>query len=185
MTLNMRKQIFLLFLLCSSLPLTAQNNIEIPVKEGTDVIWKNPESAYYSALWQTEVLTNVSKPTLVVFKPSRATHNGTAVIIAPGGGLYALSITSEGYDVAKWLASRGITAFVLKYRLVPTGKDGVAEIGNLMVNNPEKLSTEVAKIMPLSINDGLNALTYVRENADFYDLNPTKIGFMGFLQVVP
>ncbi|MFX8331602.1 hypothetical protein ABTL50_19420, partial [Acinetobacter baumannii] len=56
-------------------------------------------------------------PTLNVFLPDPAVANGTSVVICPGGGFIALSINSEGYDVAKWLTKKGVTCFVLKYRL--------------------------------------------------------------------
>src|SRR5688500_919105 len=63
--------------------------------------------------WQTRVVYNVSKPTLTVFQPPEGKANGTAVIIAPGGAFHALSIDSEGFDVAKWLVQKGVTCFVL------------------------------------------------------------------------
>src|SRR5689334_11346626 len=81
------------------------------------------EKAYFSHVWNTDVVTNVTKPTLTVYKPSGGSGNGNAVVVCPGGGFMALSITSEGIDVAKWLAARGMTAFVLKYRLAHTEGD--------------------------------------------------------------
>jgi len=115
-----------------------------------------------------------------IFKPSEKNNTGTAVIIAPGGGLYAHSIKSEGLDVANWLVKKGITAFVLKYRLVPTAEDGVAEITKLSSSNPSKISKEVSKVLPLAITDGLHAITYVRNHAKEHGIDPHKIGFMGF-----
>src|SRR5262245_36985277 len=75
--------------------------------------WKHQEKEYFSSIWNTQVVTNVVNPTLTVFSPETDKANGTAVIICPGGGFHALSINSEGIDVAKWLAARGVTAFVL------------------------------------------------------------------------
>src|SRR5882757_4756606 len=86
-----------------------------------------PEKEYFSKNWNTEVVANVTKPTLTVFKPSPDLRNGTAVVICPGGGFMALSINSEGIDVAKYLAAKGVTAFVLKYRLAHTGEDAAQE----------------------------------------------------------
>lgn len=157
----------------------SQEIIELPNKGSEHIVWEHEEKEYFSKIWQTQVVTNVSKPTMQVFKPKN-TNTGVAVIVAPGGALYAHSINSEGNDVGKWLAEKGITAFVLKYRLVPTGKDGVAEVTELTNTNPQKIGEEVAKVLPLSINDGLNAIAYVRENADKYSINTSKIGFMGF-----
>ena len=112
-----------------------------------------------------------------VFRPSPENNTGTAVIVAPGGALYALSIINEGSAVAEWLASKGITAFVLKYRLVPTGEDGTAEV---MTTPPATVLENVAEVLPFSITDGLNAITHVRENAATYGIDPNKIGFLGF-----
>ena len=79
--------------------------------------------------WQTKVVYNVSRPTLTVFVPETVKANGAAVIIAPGGAFHALSINSEGFDVARWLVQKGITCFVLKYRLVHSlTTDPVAEV---------------------------------------------------------
>jgi acetyl esterase/lipase len=158
----------------------AQEIIKLPNTGGENITWENPEREYFSEIWQTQVVTNVSKPTMQVFKPHKENNSGTAVIVAPGGGLYAHSINSEGNDVGRWLAEKGITVFVLKYRLVPTGEDGVKEISDLGASNPKKIGEEVAKVLPLSIQDGLNAISHVRENAKTYNINPAKIGFMGF-----
>ena len=94
-----------------------------------------PEKAYFSKLWNTEVVTNVTKPSLTVFKPSAEKKNGTAAVICPGGGFMALSITSEGTDVAKYLTERGVTTFVLKYRLAHTGEDATQEFANYLADH--------------------------------------------------
>ena len=154
----------------------SQEVIELPFKEAGQVKWIGDEKEYFSQIWQTQVVTNVSVPTMQVFKPDVTKSNGTSVIIAPGGGLYALSINSEGNEVAKWLNKKGITAFVLKYRLVPTGEDGVKEVMQI----GEKIIETVAPVLPLSIKDGLAAVEYVRKNSESLGIDPKKIGFMGF-----
>jgi len=156
----------------------AQEIIEIPHEKATGTTWEGGEKSYFSKLWDNPVVTNVSVPTMEVFRPEKP--NGTAVIIAPGGGLYALSIKSEGTDVAQWLAERGITAFVLKYRLVPTGEDGVQEISDDAANNPARIAERVAPVMPYSIADALAAISYLRKNANSFEIASDKIGFMGF-----
>jgi len=103
-------------------------------------------------------LRNVSSPSLKVYKPTKP--NGTSVIICPGGGYSILAINHEGYDVAEWFAERGITAFVLKYRL------------------PQAEMFTYKHIRPLE--DAQSAIAYVREHAKEYDLNSNKIGIMGF-----
>ena len=94
-------------------------------------MWRrvNVERRYLSEVWNTEVIANVVVPALVPVRPT-GEANGTAVVIAPGGGFFALSIESEGFGVAERLTAAGITAFVLQYRLVPGGHDPVAELGS-------------------------------------------------------
>ena len=160
--------------------LNAQEVIRLKFEKNTKVSYPNAEKKYYSEAWGTTVVTNVSEPSLTVFQPSEDKRNGSAVIIAPGGGLYGLSINSEGIDVAQWLVARGVTAFVLKYRLVPSGEDGTTEISELMATDPDALMKKVGEVLPYSVQDGLNAVAYVRENAEQYGIEKDKIGFMGF-----
>jgi acetyl esterase/lipase len=138
-----------------------------------------PEKAYFSKAWNTEVVSNVTKPSLLVFKPSGATKNGTAAVICPGGGFMALSITSEGTDLAKYLAERGVTSFVLKYRLAHTGDDATEEFATLYKDR-EKFRETVAKVIPLSVADGRAAMVYVKQHAAEYGVNPDHVGIIGF-----
>lgn len=172
----MHKIGLLLMMLFTAALISAQDIIKLPVTLHDDnVKWETAEREYYSPIWATEVITNVSSPEMHVYRPDNP--NGTAVIIAPGGGLYAQSIESEGRMVAKWLAERGVTGIVLKYRLVPTGEDGVAEISTEGV---DRLKERLTPVFPLSFSDGLNAVAYVREHAEELDVNPSQIGFLGF-----
>ena len=138
-----------------------------------------PEKEYFSKLWNTEVVTNVTKPTLTIFKPSPETKNGTAVVVCPGGGFMALSITSEGIDVAKYLAAKGVTAFVLKYRLAHTGEDATQEFTTLIADR-QKFGEIVGKVIPLSIADGQAAVVYVRQHASDFGVSPDRVGIIGF-----
>jgi acetyl esterase/lipase len=127
-----------------------------------------------------KITLDVSKPTLVPYLPVKP--NGTAVIIAPGGAFHALAVGHEGADVAKWLNEKGVTAFVLKYRL---GHDDPAHPENnfvrlLQTGDFKKLDSINAVIVPLAMQDGLTAMKYVREHAAAYKIDPKKIGFMGF-----
>ncbi len=106
----------------------------------------------------TARITKVSKPELYVFKPKNPT--GTAVIICPGGGYTLLALDKEGLKVAKRFQEIGITAFVLKYRL------------------PSDLIMKDKTIGPLQ--DALQAIYLVRKNAASFDVNPAKVGIMGF-----
>ena len=105
-------------------------------------------------------IDKVSDPTLDFYPAPKEKSNGTAVVICPGGGYAVLAIDHEGAQVAKWFNSMGITAFVLKYRL-PSNK--------IMVDK---------SIAPLQ--DAQEALRIVRRNAKEWNINPDKIGIMGF-----
>jgi len=126
------------------------------------------------------IVFDVSKPSLTAFVPSNP--NGTAVIIAPGGAFHALAFDHEGTEVAKRLNAKGITAFVLKYRLA---HDDPAHPENnfstlLQNKNYKKLDSINAAVVPLAMQDGLTAVKYVRQHAADYKIDPNKIGFMGF-----
>lgn len=138
--------------------------------------WTHSEQESAQNLWNTRVVFNVADPTLTVFKPDPAKANGTAVIICPGGAFFALSIDSEGNDVARWLVERGVTCFVLKYRLVECKTDDpTREVGT---RGP--LDEVVAPIVPLALADGLAAVGHVRKQAATYGVNPERIGIIGF-----
>jgi dienelactone hydrolase len=87
--------------------------------------WTQKETLYEynSPIWNEMniALFNVVEPTLTVFLPSPEKVNGSAMIVCPGGGFTALSWDTEGLNVARKLAGKGITAFVLKYRIAYTG----------------------------------------------------------------
>lgn len=173
----MQKSLLIPFLMFVTISLCGQKVIQLPITEADESInWNKKEKQYFSKIWQTEVVTNVIKPTMQVFQPTAEKNTGAAVIICPGGGMYALSIESEGNQVAKWLAERGITAFVLKYRLVPTGEDATKEL----MEDGERVLLKAGNVLPLGISDGLNAIQYVRESAKKYGIFPNKIGIMGF-----
>ncbi len=90
-------------------------------------------------------------------------------VICPGGGFMALSINSESIDVAKYIAARGVTAFVLKYRLAHTGEYATQEFVEMFEDKP-KFQEMLAKVVPLSIADVLNTVTTfasMRRNVEF------------------
>ena len=130
-------------------------------------------------MWNTKVVYNVVHPTLTIFLPDAALANGTAVIICPGGGFHTLSINSEGYDVAEWLTKKGVTAFVLKYRLVHSlTDDPVKELMSKM--GKKEFDEENSLVIPLSIADGRAAIAFVRKHAVEYGISPDRIGIIGF-----
>ncbi len=158
----------------------SQEIVILPHENKTELEWQGSEKSTYSQQWQTELISNVSTPTLQIFRPAPSLNIGTSVVIAPGGGLRVLSINSEGVDVAKWLNTKGITAFVLKYRLLPENNGGLANETEDNQNASSAMTKKVTKVLELATSDGLNAMSYVRSNAKELGIDPNKIGFMGF-----
>ena len=119
----------------------------------------NEEQITANALVDT-VTRNVSIPTLTIFLPLKNLSKGSAVIICPGGGYGGLLTKPEGTDVARAFAKLGVAAFVLKYRL------------------PDDRIMEDKSIGPLQ--DALQALKMVHQNAGKWSIDTSKIGIMGF-----
>lgn len=128
----MIKYLTFIVLFCIHSTAFAEILIPLPYDKPENISWPNKEKEYYSDIWNTNAITNVSEPSMIMYKPTKEKNNGTSVILAPGGGIYALSIESEGRNIAKWLNEKGITVFILKYRLVPTGEDGIQDLINIV-----------------------------------------------------
>lgn len=154
--------------------------IKLPYETPDNVHWATPEREYFAKQWGGNAITNVSVPEMLMYQPSPEKNNGTSVILAPGGGIYALSVGQEGYNVAKYLTEKGVTVFILKYRLVPTGEDGIEDLIAIVNKDNNERIRLTKKVLPYSVNDGLNAVSYIRKNAKNLNVNPNKIGFIGF-----
>ncbi len=102
-------------------------------------------------------VTDVSDPTISIYKPDKP--NGTAVIVAPGGGYNILAIEHEGTQVCEWLNSMGVTGVLLKYRV------------------PDRKGTKQGEI---PLQDGQRAMGIVRHRAAEWGIKPDRIGFLGF-----
>lgn len=102
----------------------------------------------------------VTDPSLTVLLPPKEKATGTAVLICPGGGYGVLAFNHEGNDIAKWLNDNGIAGIILKYRL------------------PSDLIMKDKSIGPLQ--DAQEAMRIIRRNAASWDINPSKIGVIGF-----
>lgn len=129
------------------------------------------------------MVRNVTRPTLTPFFPKPGKANGAAVIVAPGGAFMGLAITHEGWDVARALADRGITAFVLKYRLIQTPADD-AEAGKFM---GQMMMKEIGSPMDGALlkqsfapADARAAIAMVRANAAKWKIDPARVGIIGF-----
>ncbi len=176
------KKILFFFVILSFRLIGSAQQITIPlyngIAPGTEG-WNWSEAVNDKNSWNTKVVYNVTQPSLTVFQPAPGIANGTAVVICPGGGFYALSINSEGYDVAEWLVKKGVTCFVLKYRLAHTqGTDPTEELNRVM--GTKEFETVTSKIIPMAVADGKAAISWVRKHAAEYKLISNRIGVMGF-----
>lgn len=109
--------------------------------------------------WDKKKVTNVTRPTLEVFRPEKDKDTGVAVIVCPGGGYQALMMDYEGEDVAHWLNTIGVTGIVLKYRVpAPQG---------------------APKWEP-ALQDAQRSVSIVRSNAKEWGIDPSRIGMLGF-----
>lgn len=120
-------------------------------------------------------VTNVTLPTLTVFRPEPGRVNGTAVIVVPGGEFQGLAIKLESTSTAQWLAARGITAFALKYRVKYTPGFELPA-GDRFDESEHTLATG----RRIAVADALQAMRYLRANAEDYDIDPDRIGMIGF-----
>ncbi len=100
--------------------------------------------------------TDPDPSSITAYLPAAGTATGTAVIVCPGGGYAHLSMEKEGSDVARWLNTSGVAAFVLKYRLGPK------------FHHPSQL------------DDAQAAIRIVRSQAASFGVLPNRIGIMGF-----
>ncbi len=126
-----------------------------------------------------KVIRNVSRPTLAAYLPDPAIAIGTAVIVCPGGAYHLLAFEHEGIEVARWLNTRGIAAFMLKYRLVQTGSD-FPQCVDEHLNDPHQMETLVEPLFPLITADGCQAVRLVRACAAEWGIAPDRIGMLGF-----
>ncbi len=99
--------------------------------------------------------TEADRPSVRIHLPAKEKSNGAAVVICPGGGYSIIAMDHEGSQVANWLNSRGIAAFVVRYRLSPYRH-------------------------PIPLNDAQRAIRYARANAEKLGISPHRIGVMGF-----
>jgi acetyl esterase/lipase len=106
-------------------------------------------------------VTSINQPSITPYLVRGAKAPTAAIIVAPGGGHALLSIEMEGYDVAKWLSGHGVAAFVLKYRLAK-------EKGSPYTVEGDEL------------NDMQRAIRLMRAHAADYNIDPDRVGVLGF-----
>ena len=137
----------------------------------TILLWPNgaPGSEGRSAEKETvrisehgdHVVSNVHAPSLTWYKPRPEQASGAAIVVMPGGGHTELWMDHEGYRVAEYLAAHGIAAFILKYRLAHQSGSSYSVQGD-------------------ELTDARRAVRLVRSQAEQWQVNPKRIGVLGF-----
>lgn len=114
------------------------------------------------------IAKNVSNPTIKIFSPIK-NNSGAAVIVMPGGGYTKVAVELEGSEICEWLASIGVTGILLKYRVPDSGPHYYKDC-----------HCERDPIKPLALQDAQRAMGFIRTQAKKWNINPAKIGVMGF-----
>lgn len=183
---KVRQFIFVQFIVIS-LICCNQNKLQAPEQDKQAIQTKAPDSIIAGKeipIWSTFIpdsnlikgtesyndgmVSNVSHPTIKIFAP-KGMKSGAAVIVFPGGGYNKLAIDLEGSEICRWLASIGVTGILLKYRVPATGPHYDAHC-----------DCEKDPIRPLALQDAQRALGLVRFHAKKWNIDPNKVGVMGF-----
>lgn len=137
--------------------------------------WSAPEEkadVTLPGVGKIHVITNVTVPTLTVVRPAQA--NGTSMVVLPGGSFRALAWDVDGLETAQWLASTGITAFVLKYRVRPPQK------GETFGRTLQDFATATRSRREIAVADAKQAIRLIRSRAQQYGIDPKRVGVIGF-----
>lgn len=158
-----------------------QPGTAIPLGTGPAPADMPPES--WVSLFGQPTIRNVGEATLTPVLPDPGKATGAAVIVAAGGAFVMQSMANEAWAQARWLADRGVAAFVLKYRLLPTPAP-IDEFRAAMVarfaaavvepGQPRRLETPVD-----AVADGQAAIRLVRSRAAEWGVDPSRIGYFG------
>ena len=155
--MNQKPILIVVFLSCISI--FAQEEVKLWSGLEKPFYKENSLEEYETEVWGTTAVGNITEPTLTIYH-AEGENTGVGVVIIPGGGYELVAMYHEGYEVAKLLAKRGITAAVLKYRIPLTATS----------NEPNKV--------PLS--DGRQALKILHDKAKTLGVDTDKIGVVGF-----
>lgn len=109
--------------------------------------------------------TYISRPTMTIYKP-KGENTGAAMLVLPGGGYAAVAMDLEGTEICDWITEHGVTCIVLKYRVpqVWRRENGVGI-------PPERL---------YALEDAQRAMSLLRDSATAYEIDPARIGVIGF-----
>jgi acetyl esterase/lipase len=154
--------------------------ITLKVEEGGP---ESPSESWFRLLGKVTV-RNVATPTLTPVLPEAERATGAAVLIAPGGGFLVEAMENEAWPQARWLADRGVAAFILKYRLEPTPADPEAfraavraRFAAAVVQPGER---RLLQVPPYAVADARVAMRLLRRRAAEWNVDPRCIGYLGF-----
>ena len=199
-TLSLAKSFLLVALVFLAASTMAQDGTIYPLKApaepnaillGTGGVNNQPAPETWFRQWGDPMARNISTATLTPFLPEPGKANGTAVIVAPGGGFRWLSMGNEGWEVAQALEAQGIAAFVLKYRLQPTPES--LDDFTAWMNRPRPApaaSSDTSKsatppgLPPMDLSNQLAdaeaAYALIRQRAKEWGVDTARIGMIGF-----
>lgn len=180
----MKKIAFILFS-CLPVWVAAQQVLPIPVNYSEKGVEEK-----VTLRGEEKIITGVTQPSLTVYLPQAEKNTGAAVILCPGGAMRMLSWTNDVEKMAKLLNDRGIAAIGLKYRL----NNAPMQMGGSMpemvdVTGFQKFPKANANPLPSKEGDAANmravddaraAVRMVREHAAAWNVNPDKVGLLGF-----
>ncbi|MBC7000480.1 alpha/beta hydrolase [Cytophaga sp. FL35] len=197
---NFTKVILFIALVCNAQNSASQDGTIYPLDApdepnaillGTGGVDDQPASESWFRQWGDPMARNITTATLTPFLPEPEKANGTAVIVAPGGGFRWLSLGNEGWEVAEALAKQGIAAFVLKYRLHPTPQS--LDEFTAWMNRPrtapsESSNTESETNRPVTpqrdlsnqLEDAEAAYKMILKRAKEWGVDTNRIGMIGF-----
>jgi len=172
----MRPLIFTLCVVFATSSLFAQKpgwqpspgHTQVPIWPGTAPDAQFGPPAHSETPPEPGEVDNVSRPTMTVYSP-KGQNTGAAVVVFPGGGYYVLAIDLEGTEVCDWLTSKGITCVLLKYRVPHSGPQW-----------DERCKCQVNPKAPMALEDAQRTVGLVRFHAAEYDIDPHKVGVLGF-----
>ena len=151
------KRLLTFLMMVAAMPLWAQDYHQ----DRTVKIWDNSSAPHSNGITEKEyerskgIITSITEATLYIYEADKEKATGQAIVICPGGGYINACMDYEGYMMAEWLNTQGITCGVLKYRM-PNGH----------------------KEIPLE--DAVEALRTMRKMSKELNIDPAKVGIMGF-----
>lgn len=167
-------------LLVLSISVTAQKQIQLyPGAAPGSESWTWNEKETYNDMLKAKIVYNVSHPTLTVYLPT-VVSNGTAVLVFPGGSYHVLIMNPAVPDLVKELSQKGITVFVLKYRLVKSLTDDPFQEMMTKMSDPGKFEKDITPVVAMSEEDTKTAIIYIRQHAREYQVDAKRVGVLGF-----